>query len=150
MFVPEIHRESIAANINLDGVCPLIPVIDVIPWGAEHSTIGTTVENLTEGAAGENYEWTEMYPSFAKTAREEGFDEIAGVFESIAVAEKQHEKRYLAHKANIGANRVFKREEEVTWQCRNCGYTHNGTEAPDSCPACAHPRDHFELIGENW
>ena len=112
--------------------------------------IGTTVENLTEGAAGENYEWTEMYPSFAKTAREEGFEEIASVFESIAVAEKQHEKRYLALKANIGANRVFKREEEVTWQCRNCGYTHNGTEAPDSCPACAHLREHFELIGENW
>ena len=112
--------------------------------------IGTTVDNLTEGAAGENYEWTEMYPSFAKVAREEGFEEIAGVFESIAVAEKQHEKRYLALKANIEAGRVFKRDEEVTWQCRNCGYTHGGTEAPDSCPACAHLRDHFELVGENW
>jgi len=112
--------------------------------------VGTTLENLTEGAAGENYEWTDMYPSFAKVAREEGFEEIAGAFESIAVAEKQHEKRYLALKANIEADRVFKREEGVTWQCRNCGYTHDGTEPPDCCPACDHPREHFELLGENW
>jgi len=112
--------------------------------------IATTTENLAEGAAGENYEWTDMYPSFARVARDEGFEEIASVFESIAVAEKQHEKRYLALKGNIEAEQVFKREEKVTWQCRNCGYVHEGTGAPDTCPACAHPRDYFELIGENW
>ena len=112
--------------------------------------IGTTTENLAEGAAGENYEWTEMYPSFSKKAREEGFEEIARAFESIAVAEKQHEKRYLALKANIEAGRVFKREEQVKWQCRNCGYVHEGAEAPDTCPACSHPQAHFELISENW
>jgi rubrerythrin len=112
--------------------------------------IGSTLENLKESAAGENYEHTEMYPGFAKTAREEGFDDIAEIFKSIAVAEKQHEKRYLDLAANIEAGRVFKRDEEVVWRCRNCGYLHKGKEAPDLCPACAHKRDHFELLGENW
>jgi rubrerythrin len=112
--------------------------------------IGTTAENLTAAAGGENHEWTEMYPSFAKTAREEGFDEIADVFEAIAVAEKQHEKRYNDLKANIEAGRVFKREGTVVWRCRNCGYLHEGSEAPEKCPACAHPQAHFELLGENW
>jgi rubrerythrin len=112
--------------------------------------IGDTVENLTEAAAGENYEWTEMYPGFAKVAREEGFNEIAGVFESIAVAEKQHEKRYNDLKANIEGGRVFRRSEPVVWRCRNCGYLHDGTDAPEKCPACAHPKAHFELLGENW
>jgi rubrerythrin len=112
--------------------------------------IGTTSENLTEAAGGENYEWTEMYPSFAKTAREEGFNEIADVFTAIAVAEKQHEKRYNDLKANIEAGRVFKRDGTVVWRCRNCGYLHEGSEAPETCPACAHPRAHFELLGENW
>jgi rubrerythrin len=112
--------------------------------------IGTTVDNLKEAAGGENYEWTEMYPGFAKVAREEGFDRIAKVFESIAVAEKQHEKRYNDLRANIEAGRVFKRGDKVVWRCRNCGYLHEGTEAPDECPACAHPQAHFELLGENW
>ncbi|HFQ91227.1 MAG TPA: rubrerythrin family protein [Desulfobulbus sp.] len=112
--------------------------------------IGTTAENLREAAAGENYEQTTMYPEFAKTAREEGFDEIAGVFLAIAVAEKQHEKRYRDLLANIEADRVFKRDKPVTWRCRNCGYIHTGTEAVEVCPACAHPRAHFELLGENW
>ena len=112
--------------------------------------IGTTVENLKEAAAGEHYEYTEMYPSFAKTAREEGFDAIAAVFEAIAVAEKQHEKRYLDFAANIEAGRVFKRDEETTWRCRNCGYLHEGNEAIEACPACAHAQAHFELLGENW
>lgn len=112
--------------------------------------IGTTVENLTASAAGENYEYTEMYPSFAETARQEGFNEIAEVFMAIAVAEKQHEKRYLALAANIKSDRVFKREEKSTWQCRNCGYLHEGEEAPDPCPACAHAKAHFELLGENY
>ena len=112
--------------------------------------IDTTLENLKASAAGENFEYTEMYPGFAKTARGEGFDAIAAVFEAIAVAEKQHEKRYLALAGNIEADRVFKREEKVTWRCRNCGYLHEGNEALESCPACAHSRDHFELLGENY
>ena len=112
--------------------------------------IGCTTDNLKEAAGGENHEWTEMYPSFAKTAREEGFNEIADIFEAIAVAEKQHEKRYNELLANIEAGRVFKREKKVVWRCLNCGYLHEGTEAPDICPACAHPQAHFELLGENW
>jgi rubrerythrin len=112
--------------------------------------IGATVENLKASAGGENYEWTEMYPSFAKTAREEGFEDIAKVFEAIAVAERQHEKRYLDLVANITQGRVFKREKEVVWRCRNCGYIHRGKEAIGTCPACAHPQAHFELLGENW
>jgi rubrerythrin len=112
--------------------------------------IGETHENLMEAASGENYEWREMYPGFARIAREEGFDEIASIFESIAVAEKQHEKRYNDLRANIENERVFKREEEVVWRCRNCGYLHTGKEALEQCPACAHPRDHFELLAENW
>lgn len=112
--------------------------------------IGSTLENLKAAAAGEHYENTEMYPGFAKVAREEGFDGIAQVFEAIAVAERQHEKRYLDLAANIENNRVFKREETVIWRCRNCGYLHEGTEAPDACPACAHPKAFFELLGENW
>lgn len=112
--------------------------------------IDATLENLRGSAAGENYEHTQMYPGFAKVAREEGFDAIAEVFEAIAVAEKQHEKRYLDVAANIEAGRVFKRDTEVTWRCRNCGYLHKGKEAPDTCPACAHPQAHFELLGENY
>jgi rubrerythrin len=112
--------------------------------------IGRTVDNLKEAAGGENYEYTEMYPGFAQTAREEGFEAIAMVFEAIAVAEKQHEKRYLALAANIANDAVFKRSETVTWRCRNCGYLHAGAEAPEKCPACAHPQAHFELLGENW
>ena len=112
--------------------------------------IATTVENLKESAAGENYEHTEMYPGFAKVATEEGFEDIAEIFMAIAVAEKQHEKRYLDLMANIEAGRVFKREETVVWRCRNCGYLHEGQEAVDECPACAHPQAHFELLGENW
>ena len=112
--------------------------------------IGTTLENLQESAAGENYEYTDMYPGFAKVAVEEGFGDIATIFEAIAVAEKQHEKRYLALAANINAGKVFKREETVVWRCRNCGYLQDGTDAPEECPACAHPQAHFELLGENY
>jgi rubrerythrin len=112
--------------------------------------IGTTLENLKDSAAGEHHEQAEMYPEFAKTAREEGFDTIASVFEAIAVAEKQHEKRYVDLAANIEAGKVFKRDEKVTWRCRNCGYLHEGNEAPEVCPACDHPQAHFELLGENW
>ena len=112
--------------------------------------ISATVENLKESAAGEHYEHTEMYPEFAKTALEEGFNDIAAIFDAIAVAEKQHEKRYNDLIANIEAGRVFKRDAEVVWRCRNCGYIHTGTGAPDTCPACAHPQAHFELLGENY
>jgi rubrerythrin len=112
--------------------------------------IGTTLENLKEAAAGENYEHTTMYPEFAQVAREEGFEAIAIVFEAVAVAEKQHEKRYADLAANIEADRVFKRDEKVTWRCRNCGYLHEGETAPEACAACAHPKAHFELLGENW
>jgi rubrerythrin len=112
--------------------------------------IGTTAENLKEAAGGENYEYTEMYPGFAETARAEGFNDIADIFMAIAIAEKQHEKRYLDLLANIENNRVFKRAEATVWRCRNCGYLHEGNEAPELCPACAHKRDHFELLGENY
>ena len=112
--------------------------------------IDTTLENLKASAGGENYEHTTMYPDFAKTAREEGFDSIAAIFEAIAVAEKQHEKRYNALAANIETGKVFKKDEKVVWRCRNCGYLHEGTEAPDVCPACDHPQAHFELLGENY
>ena len=91
-----------------------------------------------------------MYPAFARVAREEGFTEIAGVFEAIAVAEKQHEKRYKELLANVEAGKVFKKDQVVTWRCRNCGYLHEGEEAPELCPACAHPQAHFELLAENW
>ena len=112
--------------------------------------IGCTTDNLREAAGGEKHEWTEMYPSFAKVAREEGLADIADIFEAIAVAEKQHENRYNELLANIEAGRVFKREKKVVWRCINCGYLHEGTEAPDLCPACNHPQAHFELLGENW
>ena len=112
--------------------------------------VGTTLDNLKDAAAGEHYEHTEMYPGFAEVAREEGFKDITAVFEAIAIAEKQHEKRYVDLAANINSGRVFKRDETVTWRCRNCGYLHEGEEAPEMCPACAHPQAHFELLGENW
>ncbi len=112
--------------------------------------IGTTAENLREAAAGENYEHTDMYPGFAVVAREEGFDQIADVFLAIAVAEKQHEKRYLDLLANIESGRVFQREAPTVWRCRNCGYLHEADRAPEVCAACAHPRAHFELLGENY
>ena len=121
-------------------------VTAAIPAGV----IGTTLENLNAAAAGEHFEHTEMYPGFAKIAREEGFDPIAAVWHSISIAEKQHEKRYRDLAANIEAGRVFKREESVVWRCRNCGYLHEGAEAPISCPACVHPQAYFELLGENW
>ena len=121
-------------------------ITGAFPFG----TIEDTSANLKAGAAGENFEWTTMYPEFAATAREEGLNDVAAVFESIAVAEKQHEKRYLALAKNIDEGSVFKKDGPVVWQCRNCGYTHEGPEALKSCPACAHPQAHFEVIAENW
>jgi len=113
-------------------------------------TIASTVENLRAAAAGEHYEQTEMYPEFAKVARDEKLDAIADVFMNIAVAERFHEKRYVALASNIEKDRVFKRAGKVVWRCRNCGYLHEGAEAPQLCPACAHPMAHFELLAENW
>lgn len=112
--------------------------------------IGSTAENLKESAAGENYEWTDMYPGFAKVALDEGFEEVAAAFKAIAVAEKQHEKRYLGLLANVEKGTVFKKAKPAVWRCRNCGYLHEGTEAPDICPACKHEQEYFELLGENW
>ena len=118
--------------------------------GFPAGVIGSTLENLKAAAGGEHYEWTEMYPGFAKIAEEEGFKDVAAAFENISVAEKQHEKRYLDLAGNIEADRVFKREETVVWRCRNCGFLHEGKEAPNQCPACVHPQAHFELLGENY
>jgi rubrerythrin len=112
--------------------------------------IGTTLENLKAAAAGEHYEHTEMYPSFAKIAREEGFEPVAKAFDAIAIAERQHEKRYNDLAANLEAGRVFKRDGVVVWRCINCGYLHEGPEAPSVCPACLHKQEYFELLGENW
>ena len=112
--------------------------------------IGGTAENLEASAGGERYEWKEMYPSFANVARKEGLDAIATIFESIAVAEKQHEKRYLALKANIDNETVFKKAGPVVWRCRNCGYLHEDAAALGECPACAHAQAHFELLTENY
>jgi len=123
-----------------------VEIVAAFPAGV----IGTTLENLKAAAAGENYEHTEMYPGFAKVARDEGFEAVAMVWEMVSVAEKQHEKRYVELAGNIEADRVFKREQKVVWRCRNCGYLHADYAAPEMCPACAHPKAHFELLGENW
>jgi rubrerythrin len=112
--------------------------------------IGTTAENLKAAAAGENFEWSELYPGFAQVAEDEGFPEVAAAFKNIKVAEKQHEKRYLGLLANVEAGTVFKKSEPVVWRCRNCGYLHEGTDAPDICPACRHKQEYFEVLGENW
>ena len=112
--------------------------------------LGDLKSHLKAAIDGEHYEQTKMYPDFAKTARKEGLDKIAGVFEAIAVAEKQHEKRYNELRANILESIVFKRKAPVVWRCRNCGYIYEGLEAPALCPACAHSQAYFELLGENW
>jgi len=112
--------------------------------------IGTTLENLKAAAAGEEYEWTQMYPSFAAIAKEEGLDAVAMIFEMISVAEKQHGKRYAELAANVEAGKVFKKDTSTKWRCRNCGYVHEGEEAIEMCPACAHPQAHFEVLAENW
>ncbi|HOC39015.1 MAG TPA: rubrerythrin family protein [Thermodesulfobacteriota bacterium] len=112
--------------------------------------IGTTAENLLHSAVGENEEWSKLYPVFADVADEEGFSEIAGVFRNVARAEKQHEKRYRDLLENVKSGGVFKKSSPVAWRCRNCGYIHEGAEAPGECPACAHPQSYFELLAENW
>jgi len=109
-----------------------------------------TKTNLAVAAAGENYEHTKMYPQFARVAKEEGFAEAAKVFTEIAEVEEQHEKRYLKLKANLEEGKVFERDEEVLWKCRNCGYIHRGRTAPEVCPACAHPQSYYEIFCEPY
>ena len=123
-----------------------VEVMAAFPAGV----IASTAENLKASAAGENHEHTEMYPDFAKIAGEEGFEAIAKVFLSIAVAEKYHEERFLGLLKSIEEDKVFKKDESVTWRCRNCGYNHDGESAPDLCPACAHPQAYFERNTEAW
>ena len=123
-----------------------VEIVGAFPAGV----VGSTLENLNAAAAGEHYEHTEMYPGFAKVAREEGFDAVAMIWDFISVAEKQHEKRYLDLAANIMEDKVFKKDHPVMWRCRNCGYLTEGEVAPEMCPACAHPQAHFEVLGENW
>ena len=112
--------------------------------------IGTTLENLKAAAAGENEEWSLDYPRFADIADEEGFPAIAKMYREIAVAEKGHEERYRAFVKNIEEGKVFKKDVETVWQCRNCGYVHVGTEAPEICPACLHPQAYFEVKKNNY
>ncbi len=112
--------------------------------------IGTTAENLKAAAAGENEEWTADYPHFADVADEEGFPAIAAMYRNIAIAEKAHEERYLAFLKNLENESVFKKEEATVWQCRNCGFVHEGEEAPKACPACLHPQAYFEVKKTNY
>ena len=112
--------------------------------------IPDTVTNLKDAAAGENYEWTDMYAGFAKTAREEGFDHIAFLFESVAKIEKEHEERYLKLLANIEGGIVFSRDGDMLWHCTNCGHIHVGKAAPEICPVCAHPKAYFQIKAENY
>ncbi|MBR1731799.1 MAG: rubrerythrin family protein, partial [Ruminococcus sp.] len=119
-------------------------------WFKELNGIGSTTENLEAAANGENYEWTDMYEGFAKTAEEEGFDELAKKFRLVAAIEKMHEERYRALLKNVEMQEVFKKSEVKVWECRNCGHIVVGTEAPDVCPTCAHPRSFFEIHAENY
>jgi rubrerythrin len=112
--------------------------------------VGTSLENLAAAASGEEHEWQSLYPEFARIAREEGFVAVAAAFDAISVAEKQHGKRYRTLADNLQAGKVFKRNGKVVWRCRNCGYLHEGEDAPKTCPACLHPQAHFELLGENY
>ena len=112
--------------------------------------VPSTIENLEDAAAGENYEWTDMYAGFAKEAKEEGFDEIAALFEMVAKIEKEHEERYLKLLANINEGVVFSKDGDTIWKCRNCGHIVVGKKAPELCPVCAHPKAYFEVKAENY
>ncbi len=115
-------------------------------WYKLLAGIGSTPDNLATCIGGENYEWTDMYPRMAKEAREEGFDKIADLFDGVAKIEKDHEARYQALFDNIETGKVFKRDGKVVWQCSNCGYTHEGAEAPGVCPVCSHEKAYFQLL----
>ena len=120
------------------------------PAVAQHGEAEEHTASEEPEASGEHEEWAELYPAFAATAREEGFKQIAAVFDMISIAEKQHEKRYRDLLNNLNAGKVFKKDGKVTWRCRNCGFIHEAAEAPRMCPACDHPQAHFEVLGENW
>lgn len=115
-----------------------------------HDGMPSTIENLKDAAAGENYEWTDMYASFAVTAKEEGFDDVARLFTEVASIEKEHEERYKQLLSNIEEESVFKKEVPVMWICRNCGHIHYGEKAPEVCPVCAHPQSYFEVRKQNY
>lgn len=119
-------------------------------WFKALSGIGSTEANLAAAAAGENEEWTELYPEFAKVAEEEGFPAIAVVFKMVAKVEAEHEKRYLKLLQNVKENKVFEKDEVILWQCRNCGFVYEGKKAPVTCPACAHPQAFFEPMKQNY
>jgi rubrerythrin len=119
-------------------------------WFKELKGIGTTAENLKSAAAGENYEWTDMYATFAKEAEEEGFTELAEKFRKVAAIEKTHEERYLKLLNNVDMQKVFEKSEEIMWECRNCGHLVVGKKAPEICPVCAHPKAYFEVRAENY
>ena len=119
-------------------------------WFKLVAGIGTTAENLEAAADGEHEEWTSMYPEFAKVAREEGFTKIANLFEAVAKIEKEHEERYRILLANVKDEKVFKKDEKIIWQCRNCGYVCESPQAPQVCPVCAHPQAYFEQIKKNY
>ncbi|MGA2799683.1 MAG: rubrerythrin [Thermoguttaceae bacterium] len=121
-----------------------------IECGFPAGIVGTTAENLLAAADGEHHEWSELYPVFAAIAKKEGFNAIGIIFEKIFVAEKQHERRFRGLLESIQNGQVFKRNQAVKWRCMNCGYVHEGPEAPAACPACAHPQSYFELLAENW
>lgn len=115
-----------------------------------HDGVPSTAENLKDAAAGENYEWTEMYAEFAKVAKEEGFDHIAYLFEEVAKIEKDHEERYKKLLSNVEGNLVFSKDGDMMWICSNCGHVHFGKEAPEICPVCAHPKAYFMVKAENY
>lgn len=119
-------------------------------WAKCLGLIGTTEQNLEEAAKGENHEWTEMYKKFAETAEKEGFTEIAALFREVAEVEQQHEIRYRKLLERVRTGNVFRRDQPIRWRCRNCGYVHEGTEPPEVCPACAHPRAFYEPMAENY
>ena len=135
------HAKRLMKLLNTELKGEVLPVEGNFPI-----MLGTTAECLKAAAEGENEEWTDMYPSFANTAEEEGFSEIATILRSIAVAEKFHEERYLKLLENLNNGTVFKKEETVTWKCNNCGFIYEGVEAPERCPACDHPQAHFEVL----
>lgn len=119
-------------------------------WAKFLGLIGDTKQNLKAAAEGENYEWSKMYKEFAETAREEGFDEIATFFEEVGEVEEEHEKRYLKLLKRLEDGTIFKRSSPIRWRCRNCGYVHEGTEPPEKCPACAHPKSFYEPAANNY
>lgn len=124
----------------------MVEITAVYPAGK----VGSTLENLEAAAGGEHEEWSDLYPDFARTAREEGFEQVAKLYENICVAEKHHEERYRLLAQIVKHNTMFRRQEPITWTCRKCGYTHYGPEAPKACPTCAHPQGYFERKREQW